>query len=391
MTAAHKLLEAKITKGTLQLIDEKGVQTTFGKGPPVATMRLRHRGALNTILRNPWLNLGETYLDEHWDTDKDELATLLNVLHQNFTRSTDARNPFSLFSTLLRSWNTVRACIQNASHHYDLDEYLFRNILDSKMNYSCGYFRDPDDTLEGAQQAKSQHICEKLRLSSGDCVLDIGCGWGSFAIFLAENADVDVTGITLSKSQIEAGTKEISKRGLQDRVHLLFNDYRAHQGQYDAIVSIGMFEHVGPRFFHGFFQRIADMLKPRGVALLHTIGYHGPPEPTNPWIRRHIFPGGYIPSLSEISKACESTALIISDVEVWRRHYAWTLREWARRFQAVRNEFVALKGERFCRMWEFYLSACESAFEISNLVVYQIQMALENDTIPLTRDYLYQK
>ena len=257
------------------------------------------------------------------------------------------------------------------------------------MHYSCAYFRDRGMTLEEAQYAKSEHIAAKLHLRPGHRVLDIGCGWGSLAMHLAENHDVKVTGLTLSAEQLRVARETAAGRGLENQVEFLLQDYREHPETYDRIVSVGMFEHVGKQNVQRFFDSVRQALTDNGVALLHTIGSKNPPEPVNPWIRRYIFPGGYIPSLSDIAPAVERAGLVTTDIEVLRRHYAFTLKEWNRRFQGARDRFVESKGERFCRMWEFYLVICQTAFEVGDLVVLQWQLATDNETVPITRDYLY--
>lgn len=387
-----KLLDRHIRHGTLTLVEPGGRRHTFGDGEPAATWVLRKPGTARRILLNPGANLGETYMNGEWDVEAGELADLLTVLRVNMERNLPGRSVAALLgplATLVTSWNNVRASFSNVSHHYDLDEALFRGFLDQDMHYSCAYFRDSDLSLEAAQAAKCDHIRRKLNLRPGQRVLDIGCGWGSLAMHLAERSGVEVVGLTLSNEQLRAARAEAERRGLAKRVQFRLEDYRQHRAEYDAVVSVGMFEHVGRRNFARYFEKVVEFLAPHGTALLHTIGQSAPPSPTNPWIRKYIFPGGYIPSASEILQAVEPSGLILSDLEVWRRHYALTLREWNHRFQGVRDEVVAAKGERFCRMWEFYLLACATAFEVADLVVFQLQLARKNDTVPLTRDYLY--
>ena len=387
-----KLLQQHQRDGTLTLVTPDGKRQTFGNGAPKATWVIRKPGTMRKILLNPAANLGETYMDQGWDVEDGELVDLLTILRTNLESNVANRSLAAMLGpvgTLVNSWNTVRASLDNVRHHYNLDESLFRAFLDRNMHYSCAYFREADMSLEAAQIAKSEHIRHKLRLAPGARVLDIGSGWGSLAMHLAERANADVVGLTLSSEQARAARTEAERRGLSGRVEFRLEDYRQHRGQYDAIVSVGMFEHVGRRNFRRFFDQVHALLAPDGVAMIHTIGHTRPPMPTNAWIARHIFPGGYIPAASEIIQATEKSALVLSDVEVWRRHYASTLREWNRRFQASRETFRESHGERFCRMWEFYLTVCATAFEIGGLVVYQLQLAHTNDVVPLTRDYLY--
>ena len=387
-----KLLRRHIRHGTLTLVAPDGRRETFGDGNPKATWVIRKPGTMVRILLNPAANLGETYMDAGWDVEDGELVDLLTILRTNLETAVSSKNPVAMpgpLATLAQSWNTARASLRNVRHHYNLEESLFRAFLDRNMHYSCAYFRTPDMTLEQAQVAKSEHIRHKLRLAPGARVLDIGSGWGSLAMHLAEHAEVDVTGLTLSSEQVRAASAEAERRGLSGRVEFRLEDYRHHRGEYDAVVSVGMFEHVGRRNFTRFFDTVRALLATDGVAMIHTIGHTGPPMPTNAWIARHIFPGGYIPAASEVLRAIERSDLVLSDVEVWRRHYASTLREWNRRFQASRDSFQESLGERFCRMWEFYLAVCATAFELGSLVVYQLQLAHSNDVVPLTRDYLY--
>ena len=387
-----KLLQKHVRRGTLTLVAPDGTRQTFGDGSPRVTWAIRTPRTMLKILVNPEANLGETYMNEEWDVEEGELVDLLTILRTNLEPAIGGRSVTALLApaaTVFKSWNTVRASLQNVSHHYNLDEALFRAFLDQNMHYSCAYFRESDMTLEAAQVAKSEHIRGKLCLEPGSRVLDIGSGWGSLAMHLAERADVNVTGLTLSSEQARVASAEAERRGLSDRVEFRLQDYRQHRGEYDGVVSVGMFEHVGRRNFDRFFDTVRTLLAPDGVALIHTIGHTGAPVPTNPWIGRHIFPGGYIPAASEVIRAIERSDLAPSDVEVWRRHYAATLREWNRRFQASRETFQNSHGERFCRMWEFYLTVCTTAFEIGRLVVFQLQLAHRNDVVPLTREYLY--
>jgi cyclopropane-fatty-acyl-phospholipid synthase len=383
------LFERFIREGELTLIEASGASHRFGSGTPRVTWVMRKRNTLARMLRNPALQLGETYMNEGWDVTHGSLADLLTILRRNVSMRFRMHTPWGRVASLLQSWNDVAHSIANVHAHYDLDEALFRAFLDRNMHYSCAYFREPDMSLESAQIAKCNHVANKLLLDSGQRVLDIGSGWGSLAMHLAETSNVSVTGLTLSPEQLRVAAAESARRGFSDRVEFLLQDYRSHRGQYDRVVSVGMFEHVGRRNFLRYFHQLSRQLRPGGVALIHTIGSARPPSPTNPWIRRHIFPGGYIPSLSELAGSIERAGLVLGDVEVLRPHYALTLKEWNRRFQTQRAQFVASKGERFCRMWEFYLVASQTAFECGDLVVFQMQIGQDGARIPATRDYLY--
>lgn len=385
----YSMLGQRISEGSLLLRDETGAEHLFGSGQPKATMVLEKPGVLRRILRNPALELGESYVDGDWSTP--DLVTLLNVLRRNFG-SASSSAWLRRLQALLSLGNTLRRARRNVSTHYDLDEPLFRAFLDDEMHYSCAYFADSGMSLEHAQQAKAELIARKLCLEAGQRVLDIGCGWGSLAMHLASRFGVHVTGLTLSVEQHRVATAEAGRRGLGDQVEFLLQDYREHEGSYDRVVSVGMFEHVGRAAYGTFFDVVRERLNPGGVCLLHTIGRPGPPlHVTNPWIDRHIFPGGYIPSASEVLVPLEQSGLVLCDLEIWRRHYAYTLNHWQQRFQARREAFVGSKGERFCRVWEFYLAASESSFDVGELEVFHFQIGKDQDAVPLTRDYLYRE
>jgi cyclopropane-fatty-acyl-phospholipid synthase len=384
-----ELFERCIRRGELTLVDVDGTRHKFGSGTPKATWVMRKPDTLRRVVTNPSLHLGETYMDEGWDVADGSLTDLITILRSNMGELVQRRTVFSQLAGLLQSWNALTASFANVHHHYDLDEELFRAFLDRGMHYSCAYFRDPDMSLESAQLAKCNHIARKLLLAPGQQVLDIGCGWGGLALHLAETVGDSVVGLTLSAEQLRVARAEAVRRGLADRVEFRLQDYREHRGQYDRIVSVGMFEHVGRRNFRGYFDQLARQLRPGGVALLHTIGSTRPPSSTNPWFQRHIFPGGHIPSLSSLSAAIEKSGLTIGDLEILRPHYALTLKEWNRRFQTQRAHFAAIKGERFCRMWEFYLITSQTAFELGDLVVFQLQLGGPEAPFPPTRDYLY--
>ena len=384
-----KFIRDNIKHGSFKLVHPNGDEQIYGSGQASVVWKINDTRVLSKIVRNPLLNLGETYIEGGWDVEDGKLAELLTVLRTNFEDGFVRRGAMAAYAAILQSWNNIGASMRNVSHHYDLDASLFRAFLDQDMHYSCAYFRSPDQPLEEAQSAKCDHIRRKLCLKPGQKVLDIGSGWGSLGLYLADKEDVQVTGLTLSDEQLAVANKEAVRRGLDNQVQFRLEDYRNHHGKYDAVVSVGMFEHVGLRNFDGYFTKVAELLSRDGVAMIHTIGHTDRPTATNPWFRRHIFPGGYIPAISEITSAVERSPLVFADIEVWRQHYALTLKEWNRRFQTVRPEFAREKGERFCRIWEFYLLACQTAFEVSNLVVYQLQLGLNNTSVPTTRDYLY--
>lgn len=391
MGLIDRLFRDRIKSGSLSLIDHRGNRSTFGSDGNPVVVKFYRRGTLFRILRNPHLHLGECYMNGEIDILEGSLTDFLRLLRINMSDYADVKGSLlaPALASITHSWNTVRASLRNVSFHYNLDDDLYRGFLDEDMHYSCAYFENPDDTLEVAQQAKCRHLMSKLCLKPGQRVLDIGSGWGSLAMYLAEHADVEVTGITLSTSQLRVANERAKTRNLGNQVRFVLEDYRDHDSKYDAIVSVGMFEHVGKRNFNTYFRRVQELLKPDGIATIHTIGSASEPTPTNPWIKRYIFPGGYIPSLSEVAKNIESNRLFMSDIEIWRQHYAFTLAAWNQRFQEIRDTVKERQGERFCRLWEFYLCACQTAFEYDSLVVFQIQLAHQNNTVPLTRDYLY--
>jgi cyclopropane-fatty-acyl-phospholipid synthase len=294
----------------------------------------------------------------------------------------------ALLTRRFLQYNPVPRARRNVAHHYDLSDQLYELFLDRDRQYSCAYFRTLEDDLETAQLNKKRHIAAKLVLRPGDKVLDIGCGWGGMALYLASECDVDVTGLTLSAEQHTVAQRRAAAAGLSDRVRFHLRDYREERGRYDRIVSVGMFEHVGVNHYGQFFAQLKSMLTPDGIALLHAIGRMEGPGSTNPWLRKYIFPGGYSPALSEVTPAAEKARLWITDIEILRLHYAETLRHWRARFEHNRERIRALYDERFCRMWELYLTGSEVAFRRQGHFVFQMQLAKSVDTVPLTRDYM---
>lgn len=388
-------MSRKFGQGCLEFRADDGRSWTLGRNEPRAVLNLHDPSALNRILLNPQLQFGQSYMDGAWDpADGDLLQVLKVAMHMAASLK---NNWFEKLLGDAAAWlgelNNPLRSRSNVHRHYDLDYDLYSTFLDQEMFYSCAYFndegRDEPMSLESAQQAKCAHIAAKLDLKPGARVLDIGCGWGSLAFFLAQRFDVRVTGITLSEEQLKVAQRRAQERGLGKQVEFRLEDYRDTRGDFDAVVSVGMFEHVGRPQYRNFFQQVHDLLTPDGTALLHTIGRTTPPGGSNPWIRKYIFPGGYIPAASEVMAAMEPKDLILTDFEVWRLHYARTLAEWNRRFQIHHHSFAERFGERFCRMWEFYLLVSEAGFRWGDLVVFHAQMARSLNRLPLTRDYLY--
>jgi cyclopropane-fatty-acyl-phospholipid synthase len=273
-------------------------------------------------------------------------------------------------------------------HHYDLDGRLYDLILDSDRQYSCAYFEASGQSLDDAQLAKKRHITAKLLIEPGQRILDIGCGWGGLGIYMAERCSARVTGITLSEQQLVIARGRTKQHAPTGCVDFRLQDYREVSETFDRIVSVGMFEHVGMPYYRVFFRKVVQLLADDGVMLLHSIGRMDGPAPTHPWIAKYIFPGGHVPALSEVLPVIERAGLIVTDIEVLRLHYAETLKAWRERFLARRDEAKALYGERFCRMWEFYLAMAECGFRHGGLTVFQIQLAKRLETVPLTRDYI---
>lgn len=383
------VLENRIHEGSLVVDLPNGSVLHYGNGNPEAHWHVHDTSILKKVVTDPEFMLGQTYMDGAWSSPS--LVTLFEVLMRNFPEQ-----PANWFRRLvikaikpLQQWNRVTASRRNVAHHYDLDERLFRRFLDEDMQYSCAYWLRDGMTLEQAQLAKKEHIRRKLLLSPGQRVLDIGCGWAGLAIFLAETCGVRVTGLTLSREQYRVARERVKQRGLEGLVDIRIEDYRENTETYDRVVSVGMFEHVGARNYDTYFRTVRERLTADGVALIHTIGSVAPPGLTNPWIRRYIFPGGYIPTMSEAAAAIERQHLTSTDVEVLRLHYAFTLAQWQQRFQGVRAEVAAEKDERFCRMWEFYLALSEASFRWRDLVVFQFQLARHNRAVPIRRGYLH--
>ena len=383
------ILARTIKVGSLTVRHPDGRIAEYGAGAPAAEWHIKDPRVIKKLLGDPWFELGETYMEGGWDAPQG-LENLIEVFLRNIPESA----PVPVLGALTRriqQANPVALSRRHVTHHYDLDEDLFRLFLDRELHYSCAYFTGPDVSLEEAQRAKCELIRRKLELKPGDRVLDIGCGWGGLALHLASEAQVEVTGLTLSREQLRVANARAREQGLSQRARFLLEDYREHKGLYDKVVSVGMFEHVGVPHYGDFFTNLKKRLVPEGLALIHHIGRTGLPGHTNPWIRKHIFPGGYNPALSEVVPVIEKAGLKVADVEILKFHYRYTLQEWQRRFQTRRFEAVRRWGEPFARMWEFYLAACEAAFAIGDLVVFHLQIARSLEGLPLTRAHWYAK
>jgi cyclopropane-fatty-acyl-phospholipid synthase len=385
-----------IHNGSLTVTTAAGNVYTFGdgSGTPVS-VRLTNATAQRAVLLDPELRLGEAYMDGSLVVERGSIADLLEILfrQERIAAPTWALPPRAIRHSFRRvqQFNPRSRSRRNVAHHYDLDGRLYQLFLDADQQYSCAYFESERQSLDDAQLAKRRHLAAKLRVAPGATVLDIGCGWGGLALYLAETAKARVTGITLSKEQHARATERALERGQAQQASFRLEDYRDVGGRFDRIVSVGMFEHVGVGFYDTYFRKCAQLLADDGVFLLHTIGRSSSPAVTNPWIAKYIFPGGYIPALSEVLPAIERARLVVTDVEILQLHYAETLKAWRARFLAHREEAERLYDERFVRMWEFYLASSEMAFRESDMVVFQIQMAKRKGVIPQTRDYIGQE
>ena len=347
------------------------------------------------LLIRPDLYFGEAYSDGDIKIENGSLTDFLDIALMNIGRgelnfSSQLINKLSGSYRYLTNFNFIKKSKMNVSHHYDLSDDLYDLFLDPKRQYSCGYYKNENDTLEDAQNNKIQHIIKKLDIKQNQKVLDIGCGWGSLAIDIAKSTNCKVTGITLSKNQFDYCVKRAKKLDMESNVIFKLIDYRELNEKFDRIVSVGMFEHVGRKFYKIFFKQIEKLLNNEGISLIHTIGSVNPPRDPHPWVTKYIFPGGHTPSLSEMTTPIEKAGLIVSDIEVLKFHYSHTLRHWKENCLKNKEKITEMYDERFFRMWEFYLAGCEIAFKWGDQVVYQLQLTKNYTSTPITRDYIYQ-
>ena len=394
----ERLLQAGLTRfihnGNLCVAvgDEKPLTFGDGTGTPVVVHFPNRRSVLRLLL-NPELRLGEAYMRGDLVLKKGTIADLLSILmsqgqHGEIPFFAQPQALFRYGRRRLDQFNLRGRSRRNVAHHYDLDARLYSLFLDADRQYSCAYFETPEQTLDDAQLAKKRHLAAKLLIENGQRTLDIGCGWGGLALYLAEYCGANVTGITLSEEQLKLAQGRAVERQLTDSVEFRLQDYRDLRERFDRIVSVGMFEHVGVNHYRRFFEQCARLLTDDGVMVLHAIGRAEGPNATNPWIEKYIFPGGYIPALSEVLPAIERAGLLVADIEILRLHYAETLKAWRTRFMARAEEARRLYDDRFVRMWEFYLAASEMAFRHQGMMVFQIQLAKRIDAVPITRDYI---
>jgi cyclopropane-fatty-acyl-phospholipid synthase len=388
------LLKRFVRRGNLRLTTARGFVFAVGDGTgnPVA-VRFTSKSAQRGVLLDPELKLGEAYMNGTLQIEQGSIADFLAIV---LGQTADGMPPnwaqpqwlLRYLHRRLQQFNPPTRAQRNVAHHYDLDGRLYSLFLDADQQYSCAYFERPDQSLDDAQLAKKRHIAAKLLLNDNQRVLDIGCGWGGLALYLAEFCRSRVTGITLSLEQWQRASGRAIEKQLTGSTEFRIQDYRDINDKFDRIVSVGMFEHVGIGYYDAYFRRCAELLSDRGVMLLHSIGRSEGPNVTNPWIAKYIFPGGYIPALSEVLPSIERAGLLITDIEILRLHYAETLRAWRERFLAHREEAERIYDRRFVRMWEFYLAASEMAFREQAMMVMQIQIAKRQDVVPITRDYI---
>ena len=391
-----RFLEKIIKKDGFVLIDANSNKYIIGKPKKenAITLKLLDKKLHYKLLFYPDLYFGETYTDGSLRIENGTLSDFLEIFIKSVGRS-----QINIFSKLLNklrgsyrfftNYNFVEKSKKNIAHHYDISESLYELFLDPKRQYSCAYFKDENDSLEEAQNNKIDHIIKKLNLKPNQRILDIGSGWGSLAIEIAKKTQCEVVGITLSENQLEYSNKKAKDMNLENQVEFRLIDYRQMEEKFDRIVSVGMFEHVGRKFYKKYFKQLSNLLNDDGVALIHTIGSANPPRDPQPWITKHIFPGGYTPSLSELVNPIEKSGLIISDLEVLRLHYSLTLRHWKERFLSKKEKILEMFDEKFFRIWEFYLTGCEMGFKWGGQVVFQFQLTKELKSTPITRNYIY--
>ena len=379
-----------------ELIDSNSKKYVIGKPSrekPIS-LKLLDPKLMQKLLLYPDLYFGEAYMDGSLVIENGNITEFLDLAFKNIGRGNI--NSYGAVIKKLRgtyryltSFNKIAKSKENVAHHYDISEKLYDLFLDENRQYSCAYFKNENDTLEQAQNNKIHHIIKKLNIQPNQKVLDIGSGWGTLALAIAKETQASVTGITLSENQFEYSKNKAKEMNLSNKVDFKLIDYRQLNEKFDRVVSVGMFEHVGRKFYRTYFNKVFKLLNERGIALIHTIGSSMPPRDPQPWIQKYIFPGGYTPSLSEVVNPIENSGLIVSDIEVLRMHYAHTLRNWKERFLSKKDIVLDMFDEKFFRMWEFYLASCEMAFKWGDQVVFQFQLSKDNSSVPNTRDYIY--
>ena len=391
----YSVLKKVNFKEQLSIIDSNNNTHVFGKGKSNLRIRLTNKSIEKKLFRNPSLHFGEGYMNKEILIEEGSIEQLIDLItscYDDFIQHNSVYKIYENFSgyfKIFQQLNEIVKSKQNVAHHYDLKEDLYKLFLDKDMQYSCAYFHNENISLDQAQIDKKNHIINKLQISENMKVLDIGCGWGGMAIEIAKQTGATVKGITLSENQFATASKRAQEEGLSEKLTFKLQDYRNENENYDRIVSVGMFEHVGIKYFREYLKKTYDLLKDTGVFLLHTIGQRGVPTATSPWIRKYIFPGGYIPSLSDIIHETEKLNINITDIEILRLHYAHTLTHWYKNVQKNKDQIIKMFDDRFYRMWEFYLLASKYSFVNMGNVVFQIQISKNINNLPLTRNYMY--
>ncbi len=391
----YTVLKKVNLKSKIIITDSDNKIHEFGHKNPVIKIKLTNKTIEKKLFRNPSLYLGEGYMNDEIQIEQGTIEQLLDVItscYDDFVRNNFIYRIYENLSGYFKVFQQLNEAVkskQNVAHHYDLKEDLYKLFLDKDMQYSCAYFHNENISLDQAQIDKKKHIINKLQINENMNVLDIGCGWGGMAIEIAKQTGAKVKGITLSENQYATASKRAQAEGLSEKVSFQIQDYRNEIQNYDRIVSVGMFEHVGIKYFREYLKKTYDLLKNNGVFLLHTIGQRGVPTATSPWIRKYIFPGGYIPSMSDIINETQKLNINITDIEILRLHYAHTLSHWYKNVQKNKQQIIKMFDDRFYRMWEFYLLASKYSFVNMGNVVFQIQIAKDINNLPLTRNYMY--
>ncbi len=393
----ERILSSLVKTGDLTVSDWRGRVRHFGDGTaPKSHIKFESAAAVRRMAIDPDLYIGESYMDGSLKIVEGTIANFIDLAMKNAGTTNyhpvhRALDRARMALRRIHQHNPMGKAKENVAHHYDLSGAIYDLFLDRDRQYSCAYFENKNSTLEDAQLAKKRHLAAKLDIKPGMKVLDIGSGWGGLGLYLADVCGAEVTGVTLSKEQFKLSNERAQQRGIKDHTQFLLKDYRELEGPYDRIVSVGMFEHVGIGHFPEFFAKVATLLKDDGAAVLHSINRSNGPGATSAWIKKYIFPGGYVPALSEVLPHIEHAGLYVTDIEILRLHYAETLKEWGHRFKTNRAKAAEIYDERFCRMWEFYLAASEMAFRYSGMNNFQIQFGKEQNVLPLTRDYIHEQ